>query len=65
MTLTLGYLTPSEYAASVSDRFDGGCAPPNPAPLAAARVRGNRGAAATPKPPAAQPSQQTTNLVEL
>ena len=32
----LGYLTPEEY----TNQVDGGCAPPNPAPLAAAGVRG-------------------------
>ncbi len=32
----LGYLTPEEY----TNRVDGGCAPPYPAPLAAAGVRG-------------------------
>ena len=32
----LGYLTPEEYPNQV----DRGCAPPNPAPLAAAGVRG-------------------------
>ena len=32
----LGYLTPDEY----KNQIDGGCAPPNPAPLAAAGVRG-------------------------
>ncbi|MGB7838215.1 MAG: integrase core domain-containing protein [Terrimicrobiaceae bacterium] len=37
---SLGYRTPSEYAGSRTNRFDGGCAPPNPAPLAAAGVRG-------------------------
>ena len=36
----LGYQTPSEYAGRKTNRFDGGCAPPNPAPLAAASVRG-------------------------
>jgi putative transposase len=36
----LGYRTPSEYARSRTNQFDGGCAPPNPAPLAAAGVRG-------------------------
>jgi integrase-like protein len=36
----LGYRTSSEYAGSRANRFDGGCAPPNPAPLAAAGVRG-------------------------
>jgi transposase InsO family protein len=40
----LGYLTPDEY----KNQIDGGCAPPNPAPLAAAGVRGGtRGAAAS------------------
>jgi transposase InsO family protein len=32
----LGYLTPEEY----TNQVDGGCAPPTPAPLAAAGVRG-------------------------
>ena len=36
----LGYRTPSEYAGSRTNRFAEGCAPPNPAPLAAAGVRG-------------------------
>ena len=36
----LGYRTPNEYAGRRTNRFDGGCAPPNPAPLAAAGVRG-------------------------
>ncbi len=36
---SLGYLTPSEYAQTWH-RVDGGCAPSNPAPLAAAGVRG-------------------------
>jgi putative transposase len=36
----LGYRTPSDYAGRKTNRFDGGCAPPNPAPLAAAGVRG-------------------------
>ena len=43
---SLGYQTPSEYAGRKTNRFDGGCAPPNPAPLAAAGVRGN---SATPQ----------------
>jgi putative transposase len=41
---SLGYQTPSEYAWRKTNRFDGGNAPPNPAPLAAAGVRGNSGA---------------------
>lgn len=51
---SLGYLTPEEYAKSQSNQFDGGCAPPNPAPLAAAGVRGNPGADAPQR-------QSTTN----
>ena len=43
---SLDYQTPAEYAAGIANRSDGGCAPPNPAPLAAAGVRGNMGAAA-------------------
>lgn len=34
----LGYRTRNEYAESKTNGFDGGCAPPNPAPLAAAGV---------------------------
>jgi putative transposase len=37
---SLDYQTPVEYAAALTNRSDGGCAPPNPAPLAAAGVRG-------------------------
>jgi putative transposase len=40
---SLGYLTPAEYAENLSNRSDGGCAPPNPAPLAAAGVLGEQG----------------------
>lgn len=36
---SLGYKTPSEYAEA--HRADGGCAPPNPAPLAAEAFGGN------------------------
>lgn len=36
----LGYRTPNQYAQELANQFDGGCAPPNPAPLAAAGVRG-------------------------
>jgi putative transposase len=37
---SLGYRTPNKYAQALANQFDGGCAPPNPAPLAAAGVRG-------------------------
>jgi transposase InsO family protein len=37
---SLGYLTPKEYAERQTNQTDGGCAPPNPAPLAAAGVWG-------------------------
>ena len=37
---SLGYQTPNEYAGAKTNRSDGGSAPPNPAPLAAAGVRG-------------------------
>ena len=40
---SLGYLTPKSMPGDPSNRSDGGCAPPNPAPLAAAGVGGNRG----------------------
>ena len=43
---SLDYQTPSEYAAQQANRTAGGCAPPNPAPLAAAGVRGELGATA-------------------
>ncbi|HEY5812429.1 MAG TPA: integrase core domain-containing protein, partial [Terrimicrobiaceae bacterium] len=36
----LGYQTPNEYAGRKTNRSDGGYAPPNPTPLAAAGVRG-------------------------
>ncbi|CEF48972.1 unnamed protein product [uncultured bacterium] len=36
----LGYRTPNQYAQELANQFDGGYAPPNPAPLAAAGVRG-------------------------
>ena len=36
----LGYRTPNQYAQELANQFAGGCAPPNPAPLAAAGVRG-------------------------
>ena len=41
---SLAYLSPSEYRQK--NQSDGGCAPPNPAPLAAAGVRGEVGAPA-------------------
>jgi hypothetical protein len=34
--IALGYRTAIEYAGRKTNQFDGGCAPPNPAPLAAA-----------------------------
>jgi transposase InsO family protein len=43
---SLGYQTPAEYALEATNRVDGGYAPPNPAPLAAAGVRGEEGACA-------------------
>jgi transposase InsO family protein len=36
---SLNYHTPSEYATAKANQSDGGCAPPNPAPLAAAGIR--------------------------
>jgi hypothetical protein len=48
---SLGYQTPSEYADAESkktNRVDGGYAPPNPAPLAAAGVWGNLEGATAP-----------------
>lgn len=40
---SLGYRTPEEYVRAKTNQLDGGCAPPNPAPLAAAGVRGEHG----------------------
>ena len=37
----LGYQTRNEYVGRKTNRSDGGYAPPNPAPLAAAGARGN------------------------
>lgn len=53
---SLGYLTPEEYTKEQSNQSDGGYAPPNPAPLAAAGVQGNPGADA----PQRQPTQTKT-----
>jgi putative transposase len=38
----LGYRTPSEYAGSRTNRFDGGCAPPNPAARCGRRSGGTQ-----------------------
>lgn len=56
---SLGYLSPSEYKEA--NQLDGGYAPPNPAPLAAAGVRGDRGATA----PVRQTNQTTKQTAEL
>lgn len=45
---SLGYQTPAEYALEATNRIDGGYAPPNPAPLAAAGVRGGEQGAIAP-----------------
>jgi putative transposase len=45
---SLDYQTPAEYAAQHTNRSDGGCAPPNPAPLAAEAFGGTGGPKATP-----------------
>lgn len=44
---SLDYQTPAEYAAATANRSDGGCAPPNPAPLAAEAFGGTGGPKAT------------------
>ena len=59
---SLGYQTPEEYAAGQTNRVDGGCAPPNPAPLAAAGGRGEQGA---PAPARRQITNQKKPLAEL
>ncbi|MEI6340114.1 MAG: IS3 family transposase [Verrucomicrobiota bacterium] len=56
---SLGYLSPSEYMRQ--NQSDGGCAPPNPAPLAAAGVRGEKGATA----PLRQRNQTTKQTADL
>lgn len=55
---SLGYRTPSEYAAQPTSQSDGGFAPPNPAPLAAAGGGNNQGADA----PKRQKTNKTTNI---
>jgi putative transposase len=60
---SLGYRTPVEYVLAQTNRVDGGCAPPNPAPLAAAGVRGDQGA---PAPKRQLTTKQNINqLAEL
>ena len=56
---SLGYLSPSEYMRQ--NQSDGDCAPPNPAPLAAAGVRGEKGATA----PLRQRNQTTKQTADL
>ena len=46
----LGYRTPEAYVRESRNKSDGGCAPPNPAPLAAAGVQGEQGATAPVRP---------------
>ncbi len=57
---SLGYQTPEEYAYRQTNRVDGGYAPPNPAPLAAAGVWGNKGA--TARQPVKTNNQQMAEL---
>ena len=59
----LGYRTPSEYTKLQTNQIDGGCAPPNPAPLAAAGVRGEH--EALPRLAAQKPKTNTKNPAEL
>ena len=56
---SLGYMTPIEYMRK--SQSDGGYAPPNPAPLAAAGVRGEQGATA----PLRQRNQTTRQTAYL
>jgi transposase InsO family protein len=60
----LGYRTPEEYVRESKNQSDGGCAPPNPAPLAAAGVQGERGATAPVrlKTTTQKPNQHRQNL---
>lgn len=60
---SLGYLTPAEYAEIFSNQSDGGCAPPNPAPLAAAGVLGEQGG--TPQRHINTNQQNQNELAEL
>ena len=63
---SLGYLTPAEYAEILSNQSDGGCAPPNPAPLAAAGVLGQKGEPEGTPQRQINTNQQTKNqLAEL
>lgn len=58
----LGYLSPNEYMRRQKNRADGGCAPPNPAPLAAAGVRGNSRGAHAPERQKIQTTNQSPKL---
>src|SRR4029453_10675629 len=53
------YRTPLEHAAEEKNRVRGGRAPPNPAPLTAAGVRGEQGANAPARP--TRPTTLTNN----
>ena len=59
---SLGYLTPAEYAEKQSNRSNGGYAPPNPAPLAAAGVQGELGGTSQRQ---IKTKQRNQNLAEL
>jgi len=60
---SLGYQTPAAYAVAQTNRVDGGSAPPNPAPLAAAGVRGEHGASAPTRQ--SNPNQNINQPAEL
>jgi putative transposase len=59
----LGYWTPQEYATASANQLDGGYAPPNPAPLAAAGVR--REQQTMPRRQINTKQQTTNQLAEL
>ena len=58
---SLGYQTPTQYAKKQAKQSNGGCAPPIPAPLAAAGVREELGAHA----PVRQENMNTNKIAEL
>jgi hypothetical protein len=64
----LGYRTPEAYVREIRNKSDGGCAPPNPAPLAAAGVQVEQTPSLPPPKTALQPfpvTQPKTNLLAI
>jgi transposase InsO family protein len=61
---SLGYLSPNEYFGQWKMKSEGGSAPPNPTPLAAAGVRGNMGGAHAPMRQS-NPTTQTSQKLQF